>query len=91
LALIHFTQFSRSLVGSLEKKVEQTTERVEARQMESIVRQRVAEELEKIKSTESKLKESFYIELKQQNEEKDNLDSNVVGTDIETMISRISR
>lgn len=78
-------------MGSLEKKAEQTTERVEARQVESIVRQRVAEELEKIKQTEANLKEKFYIELKEQNEEKDNLDSGVIGNDIESMISRISR
>ncbi|KAG2192408.1 hypothetical protein INT46_007887 [Mucor plumbeus] len=84
-------QFSQSLVGSLEKKAEQTTERVEARQVESVVRQRVAEELEKIKNNESKLKEKFYIQLTEENAEKDNLNAVTTTKDIESMVERISR
>lgn len=84
-------QFSQSLVGSLEKKAEQTTERVEARQVESIVRQRVTEELKKMKQNETELSEKYYVELAEKNSEKDNLDAISTSNDIETMIERISR
>ncbi|CAO3637044.1 unnamed protein product [Mucor fragilis] len=84
-------QFSQSLVGTLEKKAEQTTERVQARQVESLVRQRVAEELEKIKQNESALSEKFYIQLTEENADKDNLNAVATNNDIESMIERISR
>lgn len=84
-------QFSTSLVNTLEKKADQTNEKIEARQVESVVRERVAQELEKIKETESKLKEKFYVELTEQNAEKDNLNAVATNTDIQTMIERISR
>ncbi|KAL9541250.1 hypothetical protein MBANPS3_009231 [Mucor bainieri] len=84
-------QFSQSLVGTLEKKAEQTTERVQARQVESLVRQRVAEELEKIKQNESELSEKFYIQLTEENAEKDNLNAVATNNDIESMVQRISR
>jgi hypothetical protein len=84
-------KFSQSLVGSLEKKAEQTAERIEARQVESIVRQRVAEELENIKQNESELSEKYYVELTEKNSEKDNLNAIATNNDIETMIERISR
>ncbi|KAI9329693.1 hypothetical protein BD770DRAFT_449626 [Pilaira anomala] len=80
-------QFSNSLVHNLEKKVEQTTEKIEARQVEAMVSQRVAEELEKLKQDESKLKEKFYTELT----ENKNVNANTTNTDIEAMIQRISR
>lgn len=78
-------------MGSLEKKAEQTAERIEARQVESIVRQRVAEELENIKQNESELSEKYYVELTEKNSEKDNLNAIATNNDIETMIERISR
>ncbi|CAO3610033.1 unnamed protein product [Mucor hiemalis] len=84
-------QFSTSLVNTLEKKADQTNEKIEARQVEFVVRERVAQELEKIKETESKLKEKFYVELTEQNAEKDNLNAVATNTDIQTMIERISR
>ncbi|KAK4521160.1 uncharacterized protein ATC70_013105 [Mucor velutinosus] len=84
-------QFSQSLVGTLEKKAEQSTERVQARQVENLVRQRVAEELEKIKQNESELSEKFYIQLTEENAEKDNLDAVAINNDIESMVQRISR
>lgn len=55
--------------------------------MEAIVSQRVAEELEKLKQDESKLKEKFYTELT----ENKNVNANTTNTDIEAMIQRISR
>ncbi|CEP11938.1 hypothetical protein [Parasitella parasitica] len=84
-------QFSQSLVGSLEKKAEQTAERVEARQVESLVRQRVAEELEKMKHMENKLNEKFYIQLSEENAEKDQLDAVATTQDIEELVKRIAR
>ncbi|KAI8644135.1 hypothetical protein BD408DRAFT_340964 [Parasitella parasitica] len=84
-------QFSQSLVGSLEKKAEQTTERVEARQVEILVRQRVAEELEKMKHTDSKLNERFYIQLSKENAEKDQLNAVNTAKEIDAMVKRISR
>ena len=87
----HTIQFSQSLVGTLEKKAEQTTERVQARQVESLVRQRVAEELEKIKQNESALSEKFYIQLTEENADKDHLNAAATNSDIESMIERISR
>ncbi|GAA5808676.1 hypothetical protein MFLAVUS_002070 [Mucor flavus] len=80
-------QFSTSLVQNLEKKAEQTTEKIEARQVESIVTKRVSEELEKLKQDESELKEKFYVELSENN----NVNANTTNTDIEAMIQRISR
>lgn len=84
-------QFSTSLVNTFEKKADQTNEKIEARQVEAVVRERVAQELEKIKETESKLKEKFYVELTEQNAQKDNLNAVATNTDIQTMIERISR
>lgn len=84
-------KFSQSLVGTLEKKAEQSTERVQARQVEDLVRQRVAEELEKIKQNESELSEKFYIQLTEENADKDNLNAVATNNDIESMIERISR
>ncbi|GAN04824.1 DUF1690 domain-containing protein [Mucor ambiguus] len=91
MSLTNTIQFSQSLVGTLEKKAEQTTERVQARQVESLVRQRVAEELEKIKQNQSELSEKFYIQLTEENAEKDNLNAVTTNNDIESMVQRISR
>ncbi|KAI8080278.1 uncharacterized protein B0P05DRAFT_540698 [Gilbertella persicaria] len=76
-------QFSHSLVGSIEKKAEQTAEKMEARHVESVVRQRVAEELEKIQQTQAELKESIYVDLTQTKAEKE-----VESEPITQMISR---
>ncbi|KAI7904071.1 uncharacterized protein BX663DRAFT_551124 [Cokeromyces recurvatus] len=84
-------QFSQSLVGSLEKKVEQSTEKQQERHIEHIVQQRVAEELEKIKQKEAELKKEFHVELKEQNAEKDDLNALDMNEDIEAMIKRIAR
>lgn len=59
--------------------------------MESIVRQRVTEELKKMKQNETELSEKYYVELAEKNSEKDNLDAISTSNDIETMIERISR
>lgn len=91
MSLTHMVQFSQSLVGTLEKKAEQTTERVQARQVENLVRQRVAEELEKIKQNESELSEKYYIQLTEENADKDNLNAVATNNDIEAMVQRISR
>ncbi|KAI8349399.1 hypothetical protein BD560DRAFT_410289 [Blakeslea trispora] len=83
-------QFSHSLIGSMEKKVEQTAEKREARQVESIVRQRVAEELKKIEQTETQLKQSVYHDLTEKEIAKD---QNVFDgkDDVEAMKQRLSR
>ncbi|KAI8884521.1 hypothetical protein K501DRAFT_217363 [Backusella circina FSU 941] len=79
-------QFSQSLVDSFEKKAEQTPEKLESRQIEALVNQRVAEELQKVKSTESEMGEKLY--LVDQQTENNALESQ---QDIETMIGRIKR
>ncbi|OBZ91388.1 MICOS complex subunit mic19 [Choanephora cucurbitarum] len=83
-------QFSHSLIGSIEKKVEQTAERREARQVESIVRQRVAEELKKIEQTETQLKQSVYDDLTEKDQLKDK-GASELKNDVEAMKQRLSR
>ncbi|KAI9483197.1 MAG: hypothetical protein EXX96DRAFT_557256 [Benjaminiella poitrasii] len=84
-------QFSQSLVGSLEKKVERSAEKQQERQIENIVHQRVAVELEKIKKNEAKLSQEFYVDLTKKNAEKDDLNALDMNNDMEDMIKRIAR
>ncbi|KAG0747626.1 hypothetical protein G6F57_004083 [Rhizopus arrhizus] len=73
-------QFTPSFIHSLEKKVEKT----EAGQVEALVRERVAEELAKMKQIEGEIKQTLVDENKQT----DVIESN---SHIETMIKNINR
>jgi hypothetical protein len=61
---------------------------MENRQIEALVNQRVADELQKVKSAESEMGEKLYLGLAEQQTEKSAVESQ---QDIETMIERIKR
>ncbi|CAO3660531.1 unnamed protein product [Rhizopus microsporus] len=82
-------QFTPSFIHSLEKKVEQTAERAEARQVEALVRERVAEELVKMKQAEKEISQKLQVEsAKSDNHQLSSLKTN---DDIEGMIKNIQR
>ncbi|RCH91036.1 hypothetical protein CU097_006674 [Rhizopus azygosporus] len=82
-------QFTPSFIHSLEKKVEQTAERAEARQVEALVRERVAEELVKMKQAEKEISQKLQVEsAKSDNHQLSSLETN---DDIEGMIKNIQR
>lgn len=68
----------------MEKKAEQTTEKIQARQVEAVVEQRVAEELERLQQEQAQLKEKFEVAVS------DNVPT-AVNTDIQAMVDRITR
>ncbi|KAI8974985.1 hypothetical protein BDB01DRAFT_805609 [Pilobolus umbonatus] len=84
-------EFSQGFVQNLEKKVDNKPEKIESRQVEELVRQRVNEELEKLKKNESQLKEKLYVDLADKNLEKGELNSVKLDSDMESMIDRIKR
>ncbi|KAG1470173.1 hypothetical protein G6F56_002838 [Rhizopus delemar] len=75
-------QFTSSFIHSLEKKVEETTEKAEARQVEALVRVKVAEELEKMKKVEAEIGSTLSAK------EPSTIESN---SQIDTMIKNIQR
>ncbi|CEG73998.1 hypothetical protein RMATCC62417_09274 [Rhizopus microsporus] len=82
-------QFTPSFIHSLEKKVEQTAERAEARQVEALVRERVAEELIKMNQAEKEISQKLQVEsAKSDNHQLSSLETN---DDIEGMIKKIQR
>ncbi|ORE08923.1 hypothetical protein BCV72DRAFT_303298 [Rhizopus microsporus var. microsporus] len=82
-------QFTPSFIHSLEKKVEQTTERAEARQVEALVRERVAEELVKMKQAEKEISQKLQVESARNDNHQ--LSSLETSDDIENMIKNIQR
>ncbi|SAM05662.1 hypothetical protein [Absidia glauca] len=87
-------QFSQGLVDSLETKQKSTTTSTQpagsTEDVEKLVRQRVAEELERTQRQQQELNQQLYGDMAKQNIDNDR-SSVALGSDIDNMIKRVQR
>ncbi|CAO3590989.1 unnamed protein product [Absidia cylindrospora] len=75
---------------TLSKSLKSTSTAGSSENVESVVRQRVAEELEKVHRQQQELNQQLYGDMAKQNIDNDR-SSVALGTDIDNMIKRIQR